>query len=225
MNKLIAPIAMLALLAASSVWAGSPAPTVPPAGTAAPAAEGTDTAEDAPLAPGDIFIAEPGETDYLAKDEVLGAKVHNKDGKIIGDIEDLIVDEDDQIIGVIMGVGGFVGVGEKKIGIKYEAFDWGEKEGKSYVTLPQADKALLEGAVAFKRRVAPKTLYDRALEKAQELRDKSAETAKPAIEKAKQQASEAYEKAKAAAKDAVDRATTTTPAQAPAPAPAPKPTP
>lgn len=220
MLKSLVPLALAALLAAPlPAFAGAAEPQVPPADTAAPATEGTDTAEDTPLAPGDIFIAEPAETDYLAKDEVIGAKVHNSEGKIIGDIEDLIINEDDQIVGVIMGVGGFAGVGEKKLGIKYEALNWGEKEGKSYVTLPQADKALLEGAAAFKRRVAPKTLYDRALEKAQELRDKSVETAKPTIEKAKQQAGEAYEKAKAAAKDAVDRATAPKPAEPAKPAP------
>ena len=40
----------------------------------------------------ETFFTEQKPTEYLAKDRLLGANVHDKDGKIIGDIEDLVVD-------------------------------------------------------------------------------------------------------------------------------------
>ena len=59
--------------------------------------------------PQDVFLTTQGDGQYLAKDLLLGAKVHNADGEIIGDVEDLILNADNQVQGVVMGVGGFAG--------------------------------------------------------------------------------------------------------------------
>ena len=47
-------------------------------------------------------------TQYLAKDRLIGQPVKNKEGKIIGDIEDVIVGDENKVVGVIMGVGGSI---------------------------------------------------------------------------------------------------------------------
>ena len=75
---------------------------------------------------------------YLARDRLIGAKVLNKDGQVIGDIEDLIVTSDNKVEGVIMGVGGFLGAGEKKIGVRLAALRFETKEGRigSFASLP-----------------------------------------------------------------------------------------
>ena len=44
-------------------------------------------------------------------ESLLGAKVHDANGKIVGDVEDLILDEFNRVQGVIMGVGGVLGLG------------------------------------------------------------------------------------------------------------------
>ncbi len=43
----------------------------------------------------------------------------NSAGEILGDIEDIIIDEQGQVVAVIIGVGGFLGIGEKGIGVRY----------------------------------------------------------------------------------------------------------
>ena len=58
----------------------------------------------------DVFLTTQGDGQYLAKDLLLGAKVHNAEGAIVGDVEDLILNADNQVQGVIMGVGGSVDV-------------------------------------------------------------------------------------------------------------------
>ena len=77
----------------------------------------------------DTFIAEQKGTEYLAKDRLIGAKVHDKDGKIIGDVEDLIINSDGHVEGLIMGVGGFLGVGEKKVAVTRQALSFEVTDG------------------------------------------------------------------------------------------------
>lgn len=180
-------------------------------------------AEDAPT-----FIAEQKATEYLAKDRLIGAKVHDKDGKIIGDIEDLIIGNNDQVVGVIMGVGGVLGLGEKKVGVTSSALQLEVTDGKMHVVMAAATKDALTSAPAFKRATPKKGLYERAIEKGQEFRDKSTVTAKDAYEAAKEKSGPALEKAKKAAQDVIDQAKeaaqpTTAPATTPAPTPAPTP--
>ncbi len=187
--------------------------------------------------PAGIFFKGQQASQWLARDLLLGAKVRNAQGQIIGDIEDLILNEQNQIEGVLMGTGGFLGAAEKKIGVRLSALKISDKDGKTTVTLPEATKDVLKALEPYKRAKPPKSILDRAMEKAQELADKTAETSKdayqsakeqsgPALQKAREAAGQAYEKGKEAAgqayekgKEAVGKAQD---AAKPAPAPAQK---
>ena len=112
-----------------------------------------------------------------------------------------------------LGTGGFLGMAEKKIGVQLSALKFEEAAGELSVTLPEATKEALESAPAYERAQPKKSLWNRAKEKALELKDKTAATtndavekAKPALEEAKQKAAEAYEKAKEAATPAYEKA-------------------
>ncbi len=187
-------------------------------------AAGPATAETP--APADQFIKTQSPTQYLAKDRLIGAKVKNSTGEIVGDIEDLLIDSDDHVSAVIMGVGGFLGIGEKKVAVKTSALQLEVTDGKMNVLLSGATKETLKSAPAFERATPKKGILERVKEKARELTDKSKATAQdayeaakektgPAIEQAKEKAKEAYESAKETAKEAVDKAKN---AASPAPA-------
>jgi vacuolar-type H+-ATPase subunit H/sporulation protein YlmC with PRC-barrel domain len=148
----------------------------------------------------DVFLTTQGDGQYLAKDLLLGAKVHNADGVIVGDVEDLILNADNQVQGVVMGVGGFAGFGEKRVGVALSALQIKNENGIVTVTLPQATKETLDALAPFERKTPPKSLVDRAIEKAKELSDKGSVTAKEAYDKAKEEAGPALEKAGEAAK-------------------------
>ena len=154
----------------------------------------------------DTFIAEQKMTEYLAKDRLIGAKVKDNDGKIIGDVEDLIINSDGHVEGLIMGVGGFLGVGEKKVAVTRKALSFEVTDGKMNVVMPDANKDVLTAAPAYKRINPPKGWFQRAVEKGQELKDKSAVTAKDALDKAKENAGPAMEAAKQKANDAIEKA-------------------
>jgi sporulation protein YlmC with PRC-barrel domain len=156
-----------------------------------------------------VFVDAQSANQYLARDQLIGAKVLGKDGKIVGDIEDLIVNDSNQVVGVVMGTGGFFGVAEKRIGVNLSALKFEDKDGKMAVSLPEATKAALDAAPAFKRTQPAKSLFERAQEKVRELTDKTSastqdaiEKAKPVIEQATEKAKEAVEKAKPAFEEA-----------------------
>lgn len=163
-------------------------------------------AQDKPVIPAHTFYKGQQAQQYLAKDMLLGAKVRNEEGKVIGDIEDLIVNSDNQVEGVIMGVGGFLNVREKKVGVRLSALKIGEKDGKTVVNLPGASREVLKALEPYKRAKPPRSLFDRAMEKAQELSDKTLETSKDAYQAAKEQAGPAYEQAKKRATEAYEKA-------------------
>jgi sporulation protein YlmC with PRC-barrel domain len=203
----------LSLVAAAAVAATLPAfaqaPKPAPSGAAA-------TAPKANI-PANVFYRGQGPTQYLAKNRLIGAKVMNKDGVIIGDIEDIILGDDNKIDGVVMGVGGFLGAGEKKIGVRYAALKIERKDGKQTVSLPQATKEVLAALEPYQTTEARKTLVERAKEKAKELSDKvkdggaldkAKEVGKAAVDKTKEVGAKAVEKGKEVIDSAKEKAKT-----------------
>jgi len=162
------------------------------------------TADPAAI-PANIFLSTQGGGQYLARDLLLGNQVYNADGKIIGDIEDLILNSNNQIEGVVMGTGGFAGFGEKRVAVVLSALQIKNDNGKITITLPQATKEVLDALEPFQRTTPPKSLIDRAIAKAQELSDKGSVTAKDAYDKAKEEAGPALEKAKEQAKETYEQ--------------------
>ncbi|WP_072390359.1 PRC-barrel domain-containing protein [Hyphomicrobium sp. CS1GBMeth3] len=148
------------------------------------------------------FVPAQSDTEYLAKDHLIGAKVHGAEGKIVGDIEDLIVSADNQVVGVVMGTGGYLGWAEKKVGVSLASLKFEEKDGTLFVSLPDLTKESLDTAPEFQRKKPPKSLFDRTKEKLNEFSDKS----QPQIDEAKKKAQEAYDAAKEAAGPAYEKA-------------------
>lgn len=165
-------------------------------------------AQDKPAValPPNTFIEAQPEAHYLAKDVLIGAVVQNSEGKIIGDIEDIILNDWNRVHGVVIGTGGFLGIAGKRIGVRLSALEFRETDGKRVIVLPNVSKEMLTAVAPFVRAEPQKSLLQRAMEKARELTDKSTEAAKEAYEKAKEEAGPAYEKAKETATKAYDKA-------------------
>jgi sporulation protein YlmC with PRC-barrel domain len=101
--------------------------------------------------PTNTFFKGQTASQYLAGEQLIGIKVLNKDGQTIGTISDLIVGSGDKIEGVILGVGGFLGVGEKKIGVRLGALRISKADGKIAITFPGATKEMLGAVDAYQR--------------------------------------------------------------------------
>jgi hypothetical protein len=103
----------------------------------------------APPAPGSLYIVEkPGNT--LLATEYLGRAVQGPDKQKVGTINDLLVDTTGRIIGVVIDVGGFLGIGGKEIAIAFEALFPVFEDGKE-AFLVEMSRNQLAAAPAFKR--------------------------------------------------------------------------
>lgn len=56
----------------------------------------------------------------LQASELIGTKVHTSGDEEVGPVSDLIIDQNGQVVAVIVGVGGFLGMGEKDVAIGWD---------------------------------------------------------------------------------------------------------
>lgn len=52
--------------------------------------------------------------------ELMGAEVRTNADENVGSVGDLIIDENGQVVAVVVGVGGFLGMGEKEVAIGWD---------------------------------------------------------------------------------------------------------
>ena len=84
-------------------------------------------------------------TGWSAKKQILGKDVYNDAGDKVGEINDLIVTPDKALSYAIVGVGGFLGVGEHEIAVPVGKF----KQEKGKIVLRGATKEALKAAPKF----------------------------------------------------------------------------
>ncbi len=104
--------AFTALLMSSAFAQSSPSTATP--GAAKPmAAPSTMTA---PSPSSDTFLRQQNSTDWRAS-QLMGTNVMGPDNTKIGDVEDVVIERSGMVHAVVIGVGGFLGVGEKGVAI------------------------------------------------------------------------------------------------------------
>lgn len=96
---------------------------------------------------GQIFQQSP--ESFLAS-TLLDADVVSVDGETIGDVVDLVLDSDGSIEGVVVGVGGFLGIGKKWVALQFDTIDTRQEENLNLTFVLNATREELEAAPAFK---------------------------------------------------------------------------
>jgi hypothetical protein len=123
------------------------AQTSPPGPRASPPAAAPET----PKMPvtGQILVQEANT--ILAKD-LIGQTVYAPDKAKIGSISDLILSKDAKTVeGFVIGVGGFLGIGEKSVALKIDRLSFTqEPEGGGLRLVMDAKKEELSNAPSFK---------------------------------------------------------------------------
>lgn len=62
----------------------------------------------------------PAETQQLDAQSLIGRDVVNAEGERIGEVDNVVVDSEGQVRHVIVGVGGFLGIGEKNVALRWD---------------------------------------------------------------------------------------------------------
>jgi sporulation protein YlmC with PRC-barrel domain len=150
MNKSFKTLAAAVLLGSTAIApfaiaqdAGTGATTTPPAatdggagttggmapsGTMSPDANSGGAAGTTGTTAQDTTGAASGNATYLTEqaenhisvNDFMGQAIYTADDQSIGDINDLLVEKDGGIVAAVVGVGGFLGIGEKNVAIPFE---------------------------------------------------------------------------------------------------------
>lgn len=92
------------------------------AGTPALAAGDMKTTKTMQTASSVEFVNNQSDKDWLSSN-LVGATVKNHKDETLGDINNVIVDEQGKVKGVVIGVGGFLGIGEKDVGVRFSSLN------------------------------------------------------------------------------------------------------
>jgi sporulation protein YlmC with PRC-barrel domain len=80
--------------------------------------------------------------DYYKQD------VYDSHDNKIGSVSDVLLDKSGQVSAVILGVGGFLGIGEKDVAVPFKALQVREKNGNRYLVV-DASKDALQAAAGY----------------------------------------------------------------------------
>jgi sporulation protein YlmC with PRC-barrel domain len=104
----------------------------------------------------------------------VGKPIVNASGEKIGDVSDMVFDRGGKITTVVIGVGGFLGLGAKQVAIPFEAVTYTDQNGERQIMVPLTKEALL---AAPDYTHTEKTTYDKVKEKAGDVAEKASEKA------------------------------------------------
>jgi sporulation protein YlmC with PRC-barrel domain len=142
-RKLLATTAIATLVSTGAFAQATtePAPATPPAAT-----EAAPATTDAAPAGGAVTEAQTTGEGQLASN-LIGENVYNgtgDDAETIGDVNDLVLSPEGQIEAIVIGVGGFLGIGEKDVAVDYSTIDWAERDGDRWIVISATAEQLKE---------------------------------------------------------------------------------
>jgi sporulation protein YlmC with PRC-barrel domain len=84
--------------------------------------------------------------------EIIGTQVRNTAGEEIGDVNEIILANDGQVRAVVIGVGGFLGMGERDVAIAFDSLKITRDSDNDEVITVNATKESLKSAPQWERR-------------------------------------------------------------------------
>ncbi|MDQ2080870.1 PRC-barrel domain-containing protein [Xanthobacteraceae bacterium Astr-EGSB] len=83
------------------------------------------------------FITE-NRADLWRASQLEGVNIYNESNEHIGDISEVLLNPQGQIEAVVIGVGGFLGIGERDVAVPFNALQWQMTSANSVATRPGA---------------------------------------------------------------------------------------
>jgi len=138
MSRKIATLTALAALAVAPALAQStnPAPVNPSTTPSTPNMTRT-------------FIDAQSPDQWLAS-KIIGASVVDSSNQSIGSVNNLLLDTGGNVTAAVVGVGGFLGIGEKNVAISFKSLNITRDANGSEKVTTQVSKNELQQAAAFK---------------------------------------------------------------------------
>ncbi|WP_158515765.1 PRC-barrel domain-containing protein [Pararhizobium polonicum] len=147
-RTLLATTALAALLASGvptpSAWAQEAATKADPAKAA------SSNSDPSKQGPAGYSSAAP---EQVLATSVLGKTVYtgvDEQGEAIGDVNDVVINANGGAEALVIGVGGFLGMGEKDVAINFDRVSWSDRDGQRIIVV-SATKEELQAAPEFER--------------------------------------------------------------------------
>ena len=83
--------------------------------------------------------------------QLLSENVVNAANESIGDINDVLIGHDGKVAAVIVGVGGFLGMGEKDVALPYDQLTFSKDGNNTLIVGTRATKESLETAPEYRK--------------------------------------------------------------------------
>jgi sporulation protein YlmC with PRC-barrel domain len=106
-------------------------------------AQSTTAPAPAPAAQEIAPAVQPAEGSLVTN--IIGESVYNGPGdkaENIGKVSDVVLDKEGHAKSVVIGVGGFLGIGAKNVAFDYDKLQWAEKNGDRWLIAPATKEAL-----------------------------------------------------------------------------------
>ena len=147
----------------AAVTAQEPRPTTAPA-------EPAVANDEQPSPPAAMrFLEVQDATQFLADEEVIGQDVVNVMDEKVGTIADLVMDQDQKLVGAVLSVGGFLGMGEKWVAVPVDQIDFPAEDQPARLLIAVTEEQL-KNAPDFRTRdeVEAQATVDQAQQQAME---------------------------------------------------------
>jgi hypothetical protein len=95
------------------------------------------------------FLKEQTADDMLAS-TIIGKSAYNSQDESIGDVNDLVTDRSGKIVAALIGVGGFLGIGEKDVAVRFEDLKLTRDDNNNVKVVLNVSKDVLASAPDFR---------------------------------------------------------------------------
>lgn len=90
------------------------------------------------------------QADEMRASKLIGTKVANTANETVGDINEIILGKDGKIAAVVVGVGGFLGMGEREVAVDFNSIRKSRDSNNNLVLTMNATKDSLKAAPAWR---------------------------------------------------------------------------
>ncbi|HYJ59074.1 MAG TPA: PRC-barrel domain-containing protein [Methyloceanibacter sp.] len=122
----------------------------PPQSSEAPKSIEPIAPKSAELSGNTKFLMKQESSDYLASN-LIGESVYNSQDETIGSVSDLVTDEIGKVVAVLIGHGGFLGMGQKEVAIRFEDLKLARDEDNDIKVVVNLDNETLAAAPDYEK--------------------------------------------------------------------------
>jgi PRC-barrel domain len=77
-----------------------------------------------PTVPATTALAPMAQAGHWRSSKLIGVNVYNDQNEKLGDINEILLDQSGKVAGVVLGVGGFLGMGEHFVMVSFDKLKW-----------------------------------------------------------------------------------------------------